>query len=62
MKKTDKKAVIGQLNRQTGNYSHIERRVYEDEHGKRFVKINGDPTSITWLLSHGRQVNVYYAE
>ena len=62
MKKTDKMATIGQLNRMTGNYSHIERRVYEDENGKRFVKINGDPTSITWLLTHGRQVNVYHAE
>ena len=62
MKKTHNKAVIGQLNRQTGKYTHIERRVYEDEHGKRFVKINGDPTSIIWLLTHDRTVKTYYAE
>ena len=62
MKKTSNKAVIGQLNRETGNYSHIERRVYEDTNGKRYVKINGDPTSISWLITHGRTVKVYYAE
>lgn len=62
MQKTNDKAVIGQLNRQTGKYTHIERRVYKDEHGRRVVKINGDPTPITWLLTHGRQVNVYHAE
>ncbi len=62
MKKTDKKAVIGQLNRQTGNYTHIERRVFEDENGRRYVKINGDSTPISWLLTHGRTVRTYYAE
>lgn len=60
MKKTDKMATIGQLNRMTGNYTHIERRVFEDENGKQFVKINGEPTSITWLLTHGRKVNIYF--
>ena len=60
MKKTNKMAVIGQLNRQTGNYAHIERRVYEDENGKQFVKINGDFTSIGWLMIHGRTVQVYF--
>lgn len=60
MKKTNKMAVIGQLNRQTGNYTHIERRVYEDENGKQFVKINGDFTSIDWLIIHDRTVQVYF--
>lgn len=60
MKKTNKMATIGQLNRMTGNYTHIERRVYEDEIGRNFVKINGDFTSITWLASHGRTVDVWF--
>lgn len=60
MKKTIKMAVIGQLNRMTGNYTHIERRVYENENGDLFVKINGDFTSINWLRNHGRSVNIYF--
>ena len=60
MKKTEYMATIGQLNRMTGNYSHIERRVYEDEHGTQFVKINGDFTSIDWLLNHGRTVDIWF--
>lgn len=60
MKKTNKMAVIGQLNRQTGNYAHIERRVYEDENGKQFVKINGSITSIVWLALNGRTVQIYF--
>lgn len=60
MKKTVKMAVIGQLNRAIGNYAHIERRVYENENGEGFVKINGDFTSLAWLLLHGRTVDVYY--
>ena len=41
MKKTERKATIGQLNRMTGNYTHIDRRVFEDENGNEFVKVNG---------------------
>ena len=41
MKKTERKATIGQLNRMTGNYTHIDRRVFEDEHGNECVKVNG---------------------
>ncbi len=60
MKKTVKMAVIGQLNRATGNYAHIERRVYEDENGLMCVKINGGFISLSWLYSHGRTVDIYY--
>lgn len=60
MKKTNQMATIGQLNRQTGNYTHIERRVYEDDNGIRFVKINGGFISIVWLASHGRSVSVWF--
>lgn len=60
MKKTNKMATIGQLNRMTGNYTHIERRVFEDENGFQFVKINGGFTSITWLATHGRMVDVWF--
>lgn len=60
MKKTNKMATIGQLNRMTGNYAHIERRVYEDEDGFEFVKINGGFISTTWLATHGRTVDVWF--
>lgn len=60
MKKTNKMATIGQLNRMTGNYAHIERRVFEDENGLIFVKINGDFTSLNWLETHGRTVDVWF--
>lgn len=60
MKKTNKMATIGQLNRMTGNHTHIERRIFEDENGFRFVKINGDFTSVAWLASHGRTVSVWF--
>lgn len=60
MTKTNKMATIGQLNRQTGNYAHIERRVFEDENGRQFVKINGDFCSVTWLITHGRTVDIYF--
>lgn len=60
MKKTNKMAVIGQLNPMTGKYTHIERRVYEDEAGNRYVKINGDFTDIDWLVMHGRTAHIYF--
>lgn len=41
MKKTIKRVVIGQLNRKTGNYTHIDRRVYADEKGIKYVRVNG---------------------
>ena len=56
MKKTKLMATISQLNRQTGNYVHTERRVYTDENEKRYVKINGEFTSLTFLFTHGRKV------
>lgn len=60
IKKTAKMAVIGQLNRMTGNYAHIERRVYEKENGILCVKINGDIYSLNYLEIHGRTVEVYW--
>ena len=60
MIKTSKMATIGQLNRETGNYVHINRRVYLDEHNNDFVKINGDFVSIAWLLGAGRTVDIWF--
>ena len=60
MKKTNMYATIGQFNPLTGKMCHIERRVFEDENGMRFVKINGDFTRISWLLAHGREVNIWF--
>ena len=60
MKKTNKMATIGQLNRQTGNYTHIERRVYENEKGFDFVKINGAFFQLTQLARSGNTVDVWF--
>ncbi len=60
MKKTIKTATIGQLNRTTGNYTHIERRIYEDEKGNEFVKINGIFIEIDFLILHDRTINVWF--
>lgn len=60
MKKTNKMATIGQLNGQTGKYTYIERRVYEDEKGVSFVLINDDFISLIWLRMNGRKVNVWF--
>ena len=60
MKKTDRMATVGQLNRMTGMYTHIERRVYEDESGNYVVKINGGFISVDWLRNHGRTVQVWF--
>ena len=59
MKKTDRMATIGQLNRMTGMYTYIERRVYEDKNGNCVVKINGGFIGIDWLRNHGRIVEVW---
>ena len=59
MTKTKLMATIGQYNFQTGNYTHIERRVYVDEYERLHVKINGDFFSITWLFTHGRKVDIW---
>lgn len=42
-------------------HSHIERRVYEDENGRRYVKINGYICKITDLIIHNRfEVDIWY--
>ena len=60
MKKTNRMAVIGQYNPMSGQYTHIERRVYEDENGIFYVKINGEMTSVAWLKAHKRTVQMYF--
>lgn len=52
MKKTERKATI------YDGHSHIERRVYVDEHGEWFVKINGFFASIADL----RRINRFDVE
>lgn len=48
MKKTSRMVTIGQLNRMTGKYTHIDRRVFEDEYGNEFVKVNGSWINLDW--------------
>lgn len=60
MKKTNKMATIAQFNRQSCKYTHIERRIFENEGGECFVKINGDYTSVGWLLNNGRKVDIWF--
>ena len=59
-KKTKWMAAIAQHNIHTGTTVHFERRVYEDEHGTRFVRINGYWFEIDWLLTHNHDVNCYF--
>lgn len=59
MKKTNKKASIAQYNKQTCKYTTIERKVFEDEDGKQFVKINGEAFTVEWLILHDYKVIVY---
>lgn len=55
MKKTIKTAYI----REPHNY-WITRRVWVDETGKEYVKINYSFTEIEWLLMRGWEVNLSY--
>jgi len=42
-------------------HSHIERRVYEDENGRRYVQINGFMAKILDLMAINRfDVDVWY--
>lgn len=42
-------------------HSHIERRVYKDEHGRQFVKVNGFLAKvIDLILINHFQVDVWY--
>lgn len=55
MKKTIKRAAV----REPHNY-WIDRRVYADENGKEYVKINGYLTEIDWLIDHCWDVHIYF--
>lgn len=55
MKKTIKTAAI----REPHNY-WISRRVYKDEAGNEFVRINGNYVSIEWLYQAGWDVDVVW--
>lgn len=54
-KKTTKTAQL----RQPRNY-WISRRVWSDEDGKEYVKINGMHFALNWLILHGWDVNVVF--
>ena len=55
MKKTIKTAAV----REPHNY-WITRRVWADEAGTEYVKINGRPVEIEWLLLHGWEVDIVF--
>lgn len=55
MKKTIKTVSV----KEPRNY-WISRRVYSDESGKEFVKINGSLVAINWMLLHGWDVRYVY--
>lgn len=59
--KTKKMAVIGQRNPNTGNCTHIERRVYADEKGREFVKVSGAFVHLVRYQTSPRYtVDLYY--
>lgn len=42
-------------------HSHIERRVYKDEYGRQYVKINGFPARVIDLILINRfKVDIWY--
>ena len=55
MKKTEKTAAV----REPRNY-WISRRVWADESGEEYVKINGNFVSVDWMLSHGWEVDIVW--
>lgn len=55
MKKTIKMAAI----REPFNY-WINRRVYSDENGIEYVKINGNYIEIDWLILHDWEVDIAF--
>lgn len=55
MKKTIKTAAV----REPHNY-WISRRVWADENGKEYVKINGYYIDINWMHLHGWDVHYIY--
>ena len=60
MKKTNMMATLAQRNPQTGNYTHIERRVYEDENGIQYVQVNGGPIPLHhYLTSPMHKVSIW---
>lgn len=59
-RKSEKMATVAQLNRDTGNYSHIERRVYEDDEGVEMIRINGFWFSVNMLRKIGHDVDVWF--
>lgn len=58
-KKTRYMAAIAQHHKHTDSTVHFERRVYEDEYGTRFVRINGLWFEIDWLLTHDHDVDYF---
>ena len=41
-------------------HSHIERRIFTDETGVRYVRINGWFLTIGFLATHGDEVDTWY--
>lgn len=55
MKKTNKTAAV----REPHNY-WISRRVYTDEQGNEYIKINGVYVAVEWLYQHGWDVDIVW--
>lgn len=55
MKKTIKTAAV----RAPHNY-WISRRIYADEAGMEYIKINGNYIELDWLMSHGWEVDIAF--
>lgn len=55
MRKTIKTAAV----REPHNY-WIRRKVWADESGKEYIKINGQFVAINWLIIHGWDVDIVF--
>lgn len=59
MKKTNWMVAIEQIHPYTNTSVHFERRVYEDENGIEFVKINGGWFEVHWLATHNHNIEYF---
>ena len=58
MKKTNKMATIRESTRR-GTYKYYNRRVFEDENGIYFIRINGNWFTVSYLESINHRVELW---
>lgn len=60
MKKTTKMATVTRYNRLKGTHQHIDRRVFENERGEYFVRINRTFIAVAMIEGWGWTVDIWF--